>query len=46
MNAKNSEMATIGIVYGFLSTIFCTTIAESMGIKKASTIERMIIFFS
>ena len=39
MNAKNSEMATIGIVYGFLSTIFCTTIAESMGIKKASTIE-------
>ena len=39
MNAKNSEMATSGIVYGFLSAIFCTTIAESMGIKKASTIE-------
>ena len=39
MNAKNSEMATSGIVYGFLSTIFCITIAESMGIKKASTIE-------
>ena len=39
MNAKNSEMATSGIVYGFLSAIFCTTIAKSMGIKKASTIE-------